>query len=66
MEKTKTLYSVTAVDVKRMLFLRSCGFPKDINKVLAARGIIIRRDTGPCHESAPRITITRASTEADI
>ena len=63
MEKTMQLYMVTRVEVRRMLCLSFWGSPSDINTVLMESGIMMRSETGPCQDKAPR-TIMAATNSA--
>jgi len=65
MEKTKILYISTMVEVTSTLCLKSWGLPNDMNTVFAASAMIISKDIGPCHESAPTKAITSAKAPAE-
>ena len=64
-EKTKTLYTMTIVEVNRMLIRNACGFPSDKTTVFAINATIKTSEMIPCHENAPKTAIKTEKMPAD-
>jgi hypothetical protein len=60
------LYKSIKDDVTIILFRKVWGFGSDRKTVFTDSAIIIKSETAPCHENAPKITITIAKQIAVI